>query len=85
MAQDMSWLESHVGSLEKGIELINRLYWNLSITKIGEQWFVQAGDQMLLRTDSRGEVDVFIYGMSLAYSVVPNAIIEQIRSDLDIE
>ncbi len=52
--QEMPWLESHIGSLEKGIERINRYYWSLEVVEgtSGQQWFVKGGEAEIFRTDS---------------------------------
>lgn len=69
MAQELMWLD-HVGSIKDGIELINELGWNITI----QNGFVLAGDQAIFKSDSKDAIDAFIYGMALAYSVIPEDI-----------
>ncbi len=84
MTQEMPWLEDHVGSLEDGIELINRFHWFLSVVESkegnieGHHWFVLGGDQVLFSADTREAADAFLYGMALAYAVIPDYLFEYI-------
>ncbi len=59
-------------TLEGGLSLLNELKWNLEIKQVGKFWHVTAGHKALLKTSSRDAVDSFLYGMALAYSVVPD-------------
>ncbi len=73
--QDMRWLD-HLpdGTLESGVELANRLYWDISWGQCGQQWCVWVGgveQHLLLRTNTREALDAFLYGLGLAYAVLP--------------
>src|SRR5260370_20219999 len=72
--QDMRWLD-HLpdGTLASGVELANRLYWHIKWGSGGQQWCVWAGDGegLLLRTDTREALEAFLYGLGLAYAVLP--------------
>jgi len=79
--QELRWMEplpSH--TLEGGIGLLQELKWNLKITQSDAGWFVNAGHIKLLKTSSREALDAFLYGMALAYSVMPSAILDQFRA-----
>ena len=75
MSHEMRWLETHIGTMEDGIALINKLCWNLTIN----DQFVMAGDQVIFQADSREAIDGFIYGMALAYSVLPEDIFQTLK------
>lgn len=79
--QELSWLDSHIGSLDEGIELINNLHWNITITKVDDCWLVMGGDQVIFRGDTQEDVNAFIYGMALAYSVIPRSQLDRIREE----
>ncbi len=81
--QEMPWLESHIGSLEKGIERINRYYWSLEVVEgtSGQQWFVKGGEAEIFRTDSRQALEAFLYGMCLAYAVIPDPLFDRLVND----
>lgn len=79
MTQELRFFKSHAGSFEEGIELINRYPWNLRVEQKEIEWLVWAGDQIILRTDSRDSLDAFLYGMALASSIMPNSLIEQLN------
>jgi hypothetical protein len=84
LMQEMTWLESHVagGSLEGGLERVNDLYWNIIVEPYDEFWRVRAGEDVIFWADSREAVDAFLYGMSLAYAVLPNEIFDQLRQQV---
>jgi len=77
---DMPWLKTHIGSIESGVELVNKFYWNLTIAKSEKKWYVLAGDQTIFVGDSQELADAFIYGMALAYSVIPD--IDRLREEV---
>jgi hypothetical protein len=84
---EMKWLDSHLGShLESGIgiERANRLYWNISIRKDSKakMWGIYGGEALLMRTDSRQAVDAFLYGIGLAYAVLPGQVFEKLEEEV---
>lgn len=85
MSQELLWLKSHVGSIDDGIELINKLYWNISFHEREGVWFVTAGHKTLLRAESRDSVDAFLYGMSLAYSIMPEEFLKRLQEETGVE
>ena len=78
---DLVWL-NHMpdGTLESGIQVANRIYWALNWEEYEGQWFVRGGEKALLCTDSREAARAFLYGMALAYSVLPPHLIEQLEA-----
>src|SRR5262249_32399826 len=68
----------HVGSLEAGIERINRFHWFMRVVETvgnrdGHKWFVVCGEsEVIFSADTREAVDAFLYGMSLAYMGIPD-------------
>ncbi|MBN8592591.1 MAG: hypothetical protein J0M33_12575 [Anaerolineae bacterium] len=85
MTQKLHYLESHIGSMEQGIELINLLGWNISTKDGADSTFVLAGDQPIFASDSQEQVTSFIYGMALAYSILPNEVIHKLRKEVNID
>jgi len=83
--QELHWLETHVGSIEKGVELINQFYWNLTVVAGGDQWIVRAGDTPIFRADTHEAVDAFLYGMALGYSIIPGSYVERFRKEYKVE
>ncbi|HEV2237898.1 MAG TPA: hypothetical protein VGR57_14660 [Ktedonobacterales bacterium] len=72
--QELVWLNRLPDNrLEGGIELVNRLYWNITWWEHEGHWYVKAGEDIILRTDSRQSAEAFLYGLSLAYAVLPDA------------
>jgi hypothetical protein len=75
---EFRWLESiHMppnGALEDGVALANRLEWNIEWGEDDTGWYVYAGEGLLLKTDTKEVAEAFLYGLRLAYSVLPDAI-----------
>jgi hypothetical protein len=81
--QKMHWLdESHLESLEKGLELAGKLWWNISIQKTGDYWFVKDGEKPIFAAESRDAVDAFIYGLGLAYAGIPDDLLNDLANKL---
>jgi hypothetical protein len=79
--QELRWLDQFPEqSLESGIKLLQELQWNVSTAERNGVWVVLAGDQPILKTSSRESVDAFLYGMALAYFVIPEEILSQFRA-----
>lgn len=80
--QTLNWLESHIGSIDDGLQLINRFHWFLSIVEADrgnkKRWFVKGGEKVIFSADSREAVDAFLYGMSLAYAGIPDPLFDQL-------
>jgi hypothetical protein len=78
--QELKWLEVLPGrSLEGGIEMLNELKWNLKTREVDDIWFVNTGHQVILKTSSREAVDALLYGLAIAFSVLPKGALEEFR------
>jgi len=60
------------GNLEGGIGLANRLDWGLTVKMAGDSFVVTSGDEPILRTDDKDALQAFIYGLGLAYAILPD-------------
>jgi hypothetical protein len=80
--QELKWMESHVGSIEDAIHLINRFQWNLAIRKINDFWVVTGGEAVIFRADNYAAVEAFLYGMALACAVIPETTIEKLVEEI---
>ena len=80
--QTLDWLETHVGSLNDGIELANRFHWFLSTVMVARggkpYWYVKNGESVIFSADSQEAVNAFLYGMSLAYAGIPDDLFEHL-------
>lgn len=83
--QQLLW-KDHLrdGSLEGGINLANQLYWNITVSSDSEakKWDVRGGEALLLRTNSQEAAEAFLYGLGLAYSVLPSPVFEKLQEDV---
>ena len=83
MGITMNWLESHVGSMEAGIELIKKLYWPIHFFQHDDGiWYVMSAESVILSTDSREVLDAFLYGMGLAYAGIPEDLLDYVAKAL---
>ena len=71
------------GILDGGIELANRLDWGLSVRMAGESYVVSSGDEPILRTDTKDGLQTFIYGLGLAYAVLPEDLFLSLEATLE--
>ena len=69
--------------LEGGIELANRLDWGLSVQMAGDSYVVSSGDEPILRTETKDALQAFIYGLGLAYAVLPEDLFIRLETALD--
>ena len=78
---DLCMLEKYFpeGNLEGGIELANRLDWGISVQIAGDGFVVSSGDEPILRAEHKDAIQSFIYGLGLAYAILP----EQVFSSLE--
>jgi hypothetical protein len=67
------------GSLEECINFLNNFYWNITWRQDREQWIALSGDRLLVATHTEQELKAFIMGMTIALSVLPDSIINDIR------
>lgn len=83
--QQMKWLGALPDeTLEGGIDLANKLAWNITVVEKSRNWEVFGGDQVMYAADSRECVDAFLYGLTLAYAVLPEQIFEQLREAISL-
>jgi hypothetical protein len=82
---DLLMLERYFpgGSLEGGIELANRLDWGLSVQMSGDDFVVSSGNEPILRTESKDALQSFIYGLGLAYAVLPEELFISLEKALE--
>ena len=81
---DLLMLERYFpdGNLEGGIELANRLDWGLTVRMAGDSFVVASGDEPILRTESKDALQSFIYGLGLAYAILPDELFNNLESAL---
>lgn len=83
---ELEWLKTYFNSnLYDGLERVNKLEWNLSITYSEDHkiWGVFSGEALIYKTDSKEALESFLYGMGLAYNVFPDDIFEQLKKNVE--
>jgi hypothetical protein len=80
---EMPWLDRLPNGTPEGANVLaNRLYWSLRLAEGHGRWVVYAGEDVLLRTDSRETAEAFLYGLGLAYGAIPREAFLRLESDL---
>jgi hypothetical protein len=80
LMQKLPMIEKVPGhSREGAVRQLNELKWSISVVEADGAWSVGAGHKLVLKTSSREAVDALLYGMALAYSVLPEGILDQFR------
>jgi len=82
---DLLMLERYFpdGNLEGGIGLANRLDWGLTVTMSGDSYVVTSGDEPIIRTDDKEALQSFIYGLGLAYAILPDELFSNLEQALN--
>ena len=70
------------GNLEGGIELANRLDWGITVQMAGEGYVVSSGDNPILRTEHKDALQSFLYGLGLAYAILPEKVFTSLEKAL---
>jgi hypothetical protein len=81
---DLVMLERYFpdGNLEGGIALANRLDWGLSVQMAGDGFVVSSGDEPILRVEHKDALQSFIYGLGLAYAILPDEVFTSLEKAL---
>ena len=81
---DLLMLERYFpdGSLEGGIELANRLDWGITVRMAGDSYVVSSGEEPILRTESKDALQSFLYGLGLAYAILPEELFTTMEKSL---
>jgi hypothetical protein len=79
-------------SLQVALESLKKLLWNLSWRCDEGTWLLFAGDRLLFESNTEDAIWAFIYGLSLAYSALPEPLLhdfeaysESIRDGSNVE
>jgi hypothetical protein len=83
--QEMNWLESHIGSIDDAVKVIDQFIWEISIIQSDKRWYVCTGSQekhVIFSADTRDAVDSFLYGMALALVGIPSPLFEKLVEDM---
>lgn len=79
--QELRWI-NHIGSIDKGLDRVNKLYLNITLLQGNGMWFVKSGEKAIFVADNREAVDAFLYGLTLAYDVLPPHLFEALETGM---
>jgi hypothetical protein len=82
---EMKFLESHIGTIDDAVDLANQFYWSITIEQQDNKWIVRTGEKAALVTDSEEALQAFVYGIGLAYSIIPDQLVDRFREMYHIE
>jgi len=71
------------GTLDGAIQAANRLGWNIAWHGSETEWQVWGGEKTLLKTSSREAAEAFLYGLGIAYALLPEEVYEQLTHLID--
>jgi hypothetical protein len=57
-------------NFQEAFDYLNRAHWNLSVTEQGDRHELWAGDQHMLSSSTIEELQAFVLGMALTFSLV---------------
>ena len=83
--QEMNWLETHIGSIDDTIKVVNQFAWEASVTQSNGTWYVLTGVEekhVIFSADTRDALDAFLYGMALALVGIPSPLFEKLVEDV---
>ncbi|MDZ4670626.1 MAG: hypothetical protein SH821_07130 [Phototrophicales bacterium] len=83
--EDLTFIQTKVGTLDNAIELANKGYWHISITHSAQNdmWYVYGGEILIFKAQQRAMVDVFLYGMGFAITAMPEGGFEILKETIE--
>lgn len=76
----MHWLESHIGTIDDAKKIAEDFTWKLTITERDGTWSVLDGEVKIFSSPEKKDIEIFLYGLGLAYAVLPNY--EQVKKEV---
>jgi len=77
------FLDSHLpDGITSAIEIANKMWWNIEITKSDDEWCVWTGEVLTFRSKNHEAAEAFVLGLGLAYAVIPNDKFNNLIEDL---
>ena len=66
-------------SIDECIQFLNDLSWNIILEVEGNHEIAYAGDRLLVQTDTKRELEAFLFGMTISLAVLSDDILEDIK------
>jgi hypothetical protein len=83
--QELLWMREEHGitSVQDCIGLANRFLWNMTVVHgDGGKVAVLAGEDAVFYADNMAAVEAFLYGVGLAYSIIPDEMAESLVNNM---
>lgn len=78
-------MQTHIGTIEEAIEIINQFRWYVQLHYANGVWQVTTGEgerHPIFSSPSKDEVDTFLYGMAMAYNGIPGHLFDRLAADV---
>ncbi len=78
-------LGSHFAALlgddpaERSVQVLNEYDWNLTVEEEAGSWSAYGGDQLIIRSEDKAQVDALLQGMALQLLVLPRGVRAQLK------
>jgi len=77
---ELKWMHNIPSqNFEGALKFLNELGWNLKIEQRKGHWLLFAGESAVFKSTAREELEAFVYGLALAYAVMPQSLLRQFR------
>ncbi len=77
---ELKWMHNIPSQdFEGALRSLNELGWNLKVEERKEHWLLFAGDSVVFKSTTREVLEAFVYGLALAYAVMPKGLLRQFR------
>jgi hypothetical protein len=76
---------NRIGDRQASVDLINEIGWNITYYFADDVWTLKSGDKILLTTKNEEVLVSMLYGMSLAYSIVPEYVVDLLKDEFGVD
>jgi len=80
---ELPWIDRFPNkNLRNSFDLLEKVYWHITVQQTGLHWRVYAGEDLIFQTDIKEALDAFLYGLGLTYVSIDQAIVDAYRNEL---
>lgn len=82
MDTDVVLINSHLKSIGLNFDLLEEVYWHISVHQTEQNWHDFDGEALIFQTDSREVFAAFLYVLNLTYVSIDQEIMDAFRKGL---
>ncbi len=80
---ELPWIDRFPNrKLQNSFDLLEKVYWYISVQQSEQHWRVYAGEDLIFQTDAQEALDAFLYGLGLTYVSIDQAIVDAYHKEL---